>query len=188
MQVSSRTPYPILSWDSLALLQGDLGPSGPKWQKSPKWAPAAKKRPKRSRKWVKISYDREEKSIHHHRGDPPFFLFPSLRLYGVYGVYPSFRTYGVYPFPLFSQEIGIHHSFLLLCDLGVGRPTEKRGVPRWWCILFFALVPPAYAHSSQASISRTPNQLSEISLPVFSLIFLKHLLRQLFASKVILFL
>ena len=25
-----------------------------------------------------------------------------------------------------------------LCDLGVGRQTEKRGVPRW-CILFFRL-------------------------------------------------
>ena len=74
--------------------------------------------------------------MHHHRGDPPFFLFPGLRLYGVY---PSFRTYGVCPFPLFSQENGIHHSFFLLCDLGVGRQTEKRGVPRWWCILFFPL-------------------------------------------------
>ena len=25
----------------------------------------------------------------------------------------------------------------LLCDPGVGRQTEKRGVPRWRCILFF---------------------------------------------------
>ena len=41
------------------------------------------------------------KNIHHHRGNPPFFLFRGLRLYGVY---PPFRTYGVYPFPLFSQE------------------------------------------------------------------------------------
>ena len=68
---------------------------------------------------------------------PPFFLFPSLRLYGVY---PSFWTYGIYPFPLFSQGDGMHHSFFfLLCDLGVGRQTETRGVPRWWCILFIPL-------------------------------------------------
>ena len=62
--------------------------------------------------------------VHHRRGDRPFCLFPGL---GLYGVYPSFRAYGVYPFPLFSQEIGIHHSFFLLCDLGVGRQTEKQG-------------------------------------------------------------
>ena len=24
----------------------------------------------------------------------------------------------------------------LLCDLGVGRQTKKRGVPRWWCTIF----------------------------------------------------
>ena len=76
------------------------------------------------------------KSIHHHRGNPPFFLFQGLRLYGVY---PSFRTYGVYPFPLFSQENGIHHSFFCSVVLGVGRQTEKGGVPRWWCILVFPL-------------------------------------------------
>ena len=52
---------------------------------------------------------------------------------------PSFRTYGVYPFPLFSQENGIHHSFFLLCDLRITRQTEKGGVPRWWSILFFPL-------------------------------------------------
>ena len=44
---------------------------------------------------------REEKSLHHHRGNPPYFL-GGLRLYGVY---PSFQTYGVHPFPLFSKEI-----------------------------------------------------------------------------------
>ena len=67
---------------------------------------------------------REQKSIHHHRGDPPFFLFPGLRLYGVY---PSFRTYGVYPFPLFSQENGIHHSFFALWPRGRVTDREKRG-------------------------------------------------------------
>ena len=69
---------------------------------------------------------REEKSIHHHRGDPSFFLFPGLRLYGVY---PSFRTYGVYPFPLFSQENGIHHSFFCSVTLGSGDRRRKEGSP-----------------------------------------------------------
>ena len=75
----------------------------------------------------------EEKSIHHHRVDPPFFLFPGLRLYGVYpsfrtyGVYPSFRTYGVYPFPFFSQENGIHHSFFSSVTSGSGDRPRKEG-------------------------------------------------------------
>ena len=68
-----------------------------------------------------LGSDREEKSVHHQRGDPSFFLFMGLRLYGVD---PSFRTYGVYPFPLFSQENGIHHSFFLLCDGPRGRATD----------------------------------------------------------------
>ena len=67
---------------------------------------------------------REEKSIHHHRGDPPFFLFPGLRRYGVY---PSFRTYGVYPCPLFSQENGIHHSFFCSVTSGSGDRRRKEG-------------------------------------------------------------
>ena len=53
---------------------------------------------------------------------PSFFLFRGLRLYGVY---PSFRTYCVYPFPLFSQENGIHHSFFCSVTSGSGdRPKE----------------------------------------------------------------
>ena len=67
---------------------------------------------------------REEKSIHHHRGDPPFFLFLGLRLYGVY---PSFRTYGVYPFPFFSQENGKHHSFFCSVTSGSGDRPRKEG-------------------------------------------------------------
>ena len=43
-------------------------------------------------------------------------LFSFLRVCGLSGVYPSFQTYGVYPFPLFSQENGIHYSLALLCD------------------------------------------------------------------------
>ena len=69
-------------------------------------------------------FRREEKSIHHHRGDPPFFLFPGLRLYGVY---PSFRTYGVYPFPLFSQANGIHHSLFCFVTSGSGDRPRKEG-------------------------------------------------------------
>ena len=68
--------------------------------------------------------DREEKSIHHHRAKPPFFLYRGLRLYGVY---PSFRTYGVYPFPLFSQENGIHHSFFCSVTSGSGDRPRKEG-------------------------------------------------------------
>ena len=80
-----------------------------------------KKEKGRARKAVR---SREEKSIHHHRGDPPFFLFLGLRLYGVY---PSFRTYGVYPFPLFSQANGIHHSFFCSVTSGSGDRPRKEG-------------------------------------------------------------
>ena len=55
---------------------------------------------------------------------PSFFLFQGLRLYGVY---PSFRTYGVYPFPLFSQENGIHHSFFCSVTSGSGDRPRKEG-------------------------------------------------------------
>ena len=66
----------------------------------------------------------KEKSIHHHRGDTPFSLLLGLRLYGVY---PSFRTYGVHPFPLFSQENGIHHSFFCSVTSGSGDRPRKEG-------------------------------------------------------------
>ena len=78
----------------------------------------------------------KKKSIHHPPWkNPPFFFF------GVWGsmVYTLLAgTYCVYPFSLvFPRKNGIHHSFFLLCDLGVGRQTEKGGVPRWWYTLFF---------------------------------------------------
>ena len=41
-------------------------------------------------------------------------------------------------FPCFPRKV-VYTIAFLLCDLGVGRQTEKRGVPRWWCILFFPL-------------------------------------------------
>ena len=71
-----------------------------------------------------MTSDREEKSIHHHRGNPPFFLFQGLRLYGVY---PFFWTYGVYPFLLFSQEKGIHHRFFALWPRGRATDRKRRG-------------------------------------------------------------
>ena len=178
------------------------------------------------------------KSIHHHRGDSPFFLFAGLTLYGVYPFFRTYgcnlcgqlqrcqmsdiensrktaekgaewvsveqpknsrknsrntrktadftvfrvfrlffrlcfgcfteshsapfsavfrlfsmsdiwhlcswpqrlQTYGVYPFPLFFPRKRVYTIAFLLCDLGVGRQTEKGGVPRWWCILFFPLI------------------------------------------------
>ena len=39
-------------------------------------------------------------------------------------------------FPCFPRK-RVYTIASLFCDLGVGRQTEKRGVPRWWCILFF---------------------------------------------------
>ena len=44
----------------------------------------------------------------------------------MYTVYPSFRTYGAYPFPFFSQENGIHHSFSRSVTSGSGdRPRKE---------------------------------------------------------------
>ena len=36
-------------------------------------------------------------------------------------------TYGVYPFPLFSQENGIHHSFFCSVTSGSGDRSRKEG-------------------------------------------------------------
>ena len=41
-------------------------------------------------------------------------------------------------FPCFPRKI-VYTIAFLLCDLGVGRQTEKGGVPQWWCFLFFSL-------------------------------------------------
>ena len=52
------------------------------------------------------------------------FLFQGLRpLWCI----PFFRTYGVYPFPLFSQENGIHHSFFCFVTSGSGDRPRKEG-------------------------------------------------------------
>ena len=78
----------------------------------------------------------KKKSIHHHRGNPPFSLLQGLRhLWCI----PFFPDLWCIPYSLVSQANGIHRSFYLLCDLGVGRQTEKGGVPWWWCILFSPL-------------------------------------------------
>ena len=44
--------------------------------------------------------------------------------------------WSAYPFAVFPQGNVVHHSLLLLSDLGVRLHTERGGVPRWWCILF----------------------------------------------------
>ena len=100
---------------------------------------------------------REEKSIHHHRGDPPFFLFLGLRLYGVY---PSFRTYGVYPFPLFSQENGIHHSFFCTVTSGSGDRPRKEGSRGGgvYSSFFFSLAGPEQGHNERNGGTKNPNE------------------------------
>ena len=81
---------------------------------------------------------REEKSIHHHRGKPPFFSFSgSEALWCI----PFFPDLWCMPFSLVLPGKWYTPQLFLLCDLGVGRQTEKRGVPRWWCILFFSFAP-----------------------------------------------
>ena len=67
---------------------------------------------------------------------PSFFSFWGLRLYGVYGI-PFFPDLWCIPFSLVFPGKWYTPWVFLLCDLGVGRQTEKGGVPRWWCILFF---------------------------------------------------
>ena len=80
----------------------------------------------------------KKEHIRRHRGNPSFFFF---RVWGLYMVYTLLSGPMVYTlFPLFSRENGIHHSFFLLCDLEIGRQTEKIGVRQWWCILFFPLL------------------------------------------------
>ena len=64
----------------------------------------------------------EKRSIHHHCGNPPFFQF--LGLYDVYPFGPMVKT-----FPLFSEGM-VYTIDFLLCDLWVGRQTERGGVPR----------------------------------------------------------
>ena len=50
---------------------------------------------------------------------------------------PFFPDLWCIPFSLVFPGKGYTPQLFLLCDLRVGRQTEKRGVPRWWCILFF---------------------------------------------------
>ena len=54
----------------------------------------------------------------------------------MYTLFPFFPKEMVYTIAVLSRKCK-HHSFFLLCDLGVGRQTKREGVPRWWCILFF---------------------------------------------------
>ena len=52
-------------------------------------------------------------------------------------MYTFFPDLWCIPFFLVFPRKMVYTIAFLLCDLGVGRQTEKRGVPRWWCILFF---------------------------------------------------
>ena len=67
--------------------------------------------------------DREEKSIHHHRGNPPFFLVRGLRpLWCI----PFFPDQWCIPLPLFSPGNGAYHSFFCSVTSGSGdRPREE---------------------------------------------------------------
>ena len=69
-------------------------------------------------------FNREEKSIHHHRGDPPFFLFLGLRLYGVL---PFFPDLWCMPLSLVFPGKCIHHSFFCSVTSGSGDRPRKEG-------------------------------------------------------------
>ena len=45
--------------------------------------------------------------------------------------------------PWLPKGNGMHHSSIVFfcCDPGVGRQTESRRVPQWWCILCFFRAP-----------------------------------------------
>ena len=80
----------------------------------------------------------EEKSTHHHRGNPLFFLFRGLRpLWGI----PFFPDLWRLPFSLaFPGKWYTPLNLFFLCDLGVWRQAERGGVPQRWWFLFFSLV------------------------------------------------
>ena len=55
------------------------------------------------------------------------------------------------PIYCFPRKMVYTIAFFLLCDLGVGRQTEKGGVPLWWCMLSCTRlrVPPVALHVSR---------------------------------------
>ena len=93
-----------------------------------------------------------KKSVYTTTVETLLFFFFRLR---PRGVYPSFRTYGVYPFPLFSQENGIHHSCFCSVTSGSGDRPRKEGchggVYSFFPCLFSEMVP------EKASQSRSWN-------------------------------
>ena len=74
---------------------------------------------------------------------PSFFPFSGSEASMVYTLLSGPMVYTL--FPCFPRKM-VYNIAFLLCDLGVGRQTEKRGVPRWWCIVFFPLCVCPYGH------------------------------------------
>ena len=85
-----------------------------------------------------------------------FLLFPGLRPRAVYALLSGPMVF-FFPFPLLFQDKLVYTiAFFLLCVLGVGRQTEKGGVPRcWWCIPFFS---PEKSEKKKKKKSRKPCQ------------------------------
>ena len=78
-----------------------------------------------------------------------FFCFQGLRpLWCI----PFFPDLWCIPLPCFARKMVYTIALLLLCDLRVGRQTEKGGVPRWWCMLLVA----SYSAIARDYISDTP--------------------------------
>ena len=82
---------------------------------------------------------KEGKSIHHHRGNPPFFLFQGLRYscYYYYYHYDDFFIIECTLFPCFLRKMVYTIVFFCSVTSGSGDRPRKKGVPRSWCILFF---------------------------------------------------
>ena len=68
------------------------------------------------------------------------FHFSGLRPLWCLPFFPDLWCIQYTLFPCFPRKMAYTIAVVfLLCDLRVGRQTEKRGVPQWWCIIFFPL-------------------------------------------------
>ena len=70
---------------------------------------------------------------------PSFFSYSVSEASMVYTLLPDLWCIRYTRFLCFPRKMVNTIAILLLCDPGVGRQTEKGGVPRWWCILLFPL-------------------------------------------------